>query len=99
MLATSVNRPRAKPACGSRRPSWLREHGQVIRFGNQISSDAIVNSPSTTVAVRNADVSRATRMLGTRTRNIVVVHPAPSEREASTSVRRSMARSPASSAR
>ncbi len=60
---------------------------------------AIVNSPITTVAVRKADVSSETRRLGTSTRNVVVAHPAPHEREASTSVRRSIARSPASSAR
>ena len=72
--------------------------GRVMRFGSEKPIiDAIVNSPSTTVAVRNADVSSATRMLGTRTRNSVVPQPAPSEREASTSVRRSIARSPASS--
>ena len=58
-----------------------------------------MNSPSTTVAVRNDDVDNDDRMLGTSTRNIVVPQPAPSDREASTSVRRSMARMPASSAR
>ena len=74
--------------------------GKVIRFGNENPSiDAIVNSINTTVAVRNVLLSRATRMLGTTTRTIVVVHPAPSEREASTRVLRSMARDPASSAR
>ena len=59
----------------------------------------MVNSPSTTVAVRNADEISALVRLGTSTRNSVVVHPAPSEREASTIVRRSIALSPASSDR
>ena len=59
----------------------------------------MVNSPSTTVAVRKADEIKALARLGTSTRNSVVVHPAPRERDASTSVRRSIDVSPASSAR
>ena len=60
---------------------------------------AIVNSPSTTVAVRNDDEISALDRLGKITRHTVANQPAPRLRDASTKVRTSMARMPASIAR
>ena len=65
----------------------------------QPSRLAIVNSPKTRASVStDADMS-ALRKFGMSTRTMVVVHPDPSERDASTNVFRSSAPSPASSAR
>ena len=56
----------------------------------------MVNSPSTTATVRNVADTSEVRRLGMSTRRNVVPHPAPRLRDASTNVRRSMLRRPAS---
>jgi hypothetical protein len=63
------------------------------------NNDAIVNSPSTTVIVRNAAPDSAEVMLGTTIRTRARGVDAPSDRAASSKVRRSIARNPASSDR
>jgi hypothetical protein len=60
---------------------------------------AMVNSPSTSATVSTVAESRAVRRFGRITRHSVISHPAPSELAASTRVRSSSARSPASSDR
>ena len=94
-MTIRVTNPSEAPCWKFSAYSWALNVGSVCLP----VSEAIVNSPSTMVAVRNDDVNNDARMLGTRTRNIVVPQPAPSDREASTRVRRSMARMPASSDR
>ena len=66
---------------------------------SRLSSEAMVNSPSTRATVRNAADSTAERMFGSTTRHITVAQPAPRLRAASASVRTSIADSPASMAR
>ena len=67
-------RARCRRGASWRLRSW-RKTGNVCLNSNE----ARVNSPSTTVAVRNAEPTRATRMLGISTRNRVRA-PAGTER-------------------
>ena len=59
----------------------------------------MVYSPSTRATVSTVAERMATRMLGSRTRRMVVSQSPPSERDASTRVWTSMDRTPASRAR
>jgi hypothetical protein len=62
-------------------------------------SEAIVNSPSTTANVRNEALITPTLRFGKITDLIVRTHPAPSDRDASTSVLSSIELNPTSSER
>jgi hypothetical protein len=57
----------------------------------RFSSDAIVNSPSTTAIDRRDAASSPERRFGASTRTTIAVQPAPRDRAASASVRRSTA--------
>src|SRR6266508_4526708 len=71
---------------------------RTCRF-SKLSSDAMVNSPSTSATERKAAETTALRMFGTTIRHRTVRHGAPRLRAASARVRRSMAPSPVSIAR
>ena len=83
VVATSASRPRPMPPCGSLLAGTRHERSAASACSSTL---AIVNSPSTTVAVRNDDEMIAVRRFGISARRSVVPHPAPRLRDASTSV-------------
>ena len=94
--ADEVEQRQRDAALCAARPKYSQLNTGNVFFSSVL---AMVNSPSTTVAVRNDDDDDGCRMFGSSTRRNVVPQPAPRLREASTSVRTSIAWIPASIAR